>query len=358
MLPDLVVDVGLADADDAADDRDDDHQHDEQVQQEEVLLRDRDVEQELEQVRVDDTQEARHDDRDHHDDDLLAIGSEEGGDASHRASASLARHGREVRAARSRRRRPRRGPSPPRRGCGSCPSPARPIIGRSYAGPAVRDGPARDHPHQAVAVAASAIALRLEPALGVDGRLAAVAGRGDRLAVAMVVDVAGDEHAVDRRAGLVVDDEVALLVDLAASRGTPRCWACSRSRRTARRSSRRSPRRSPCRGGAAPRPSIVAQDLGRPRCSSGPDLGVVDRAVLHDLAAPELVASMEHDGPRSRTASGTSPPRARVSPPPTTATFARGRRSRRRSRRPRRRGRAGASRCRGRATAPTRRSRR
>ena len=99
VLPDLVVDVGLADADGAADDRDDDHHHDEQVQQEEVLLRDRDVEQELEQVRVDDTQEARHDDRDHHDDDLLAIGSEEGGDASHRASASLARHGREVRAA-------------------------------------------------------------------------------------------------------------------------------------------------------------------------------------------------------------------------------------------------------------------
>ena len=57
-------------------------------------------------------------------------------------------------------------------------------------------------------------ALGLEPALGVDGGLAAVAGRGHGLAVAMVVDVAGDEHAVDLGAGLVVDDEVALRVDL------------------------------------------------------------------------------------------------------------------------------------------------
>ena len=57
-------------------------------------------------------------------------------------------------------------------------------------------------------------ALGLEPALGVDGGLAAVAGGRHRLAVAMVVDVAGDEHAVDLRAGLVADDEVALLVDL------------------------------------------------------------------------------------------------------------------------------------------------
>ena len=57
-------------------------------------------------------------------------------------------------------------------------------------------------------------ALGLEPALGVDRRLAAVGGRRHGLAVAMVVDVAGDEHALDLGAGLVVDDEVALRVDL------------------------------------------------------------------------------------------------------------------------------------------------
>src|SRR6476659_9927316 len=55
-------------------------------------------------------------------------------------------------------------------------------------------------------------ALRLEPALGIDRGLAAVAGRGHGLAVAVVVDVARDEHALDLRAGLVADDEIALLV--------------------------------------------------------------------------------------------------------------------------------------------------
>src|SRR6187200_678131 len=56
--------------------------------------------------------------------------------------------------------------------------------------------------------------LGLEPALGVDGGLAAVRGGRDGLPVAMIMDVAGDEHAVDLGAGLVVDDEVALLVDV------------------------------------------------------------------------------------------------------------------------------------------------
>ena len=68
--------------------------------------------------------------------------------------------------------------------------------------------------YQAVAVDASAMPCGLEPALGVDGRLAAVARRGDGLAVAVVVDVARDEHAVDPAAGVVVGHEVALRVDL------------------------------------------------------------------------------------------------------------------------------------------------
>src|SRR4029450_81446 len=44
---------------------------------------------------------------------------------------------------------------------------------------------------------------RLQPALGVDRRPAPIAGGGDRLAIAMVVDIAGDEDAFDLRLGLV-----------------------------------------------------------------------------------------------------------------------------------------------------------
>src|ERR687895_819503 len=57
-------------------------------------------------------------------------------------------------------------------------------------------------------------ALGLEPALRIDGRLAPVGGSRDGLSISVVVDIAGHEHPVDLRAGLVVDDEVALLVDL------------------------------------------------------------------------------------------------------------------------------------------------
>src|SRR5450759_2993300 len=52
----------------------------------------------------------------------------------------------------------------------------------------------------------------LEPPLRVDGRPAAVPGCRHRLAIAMVVDVAGDEDPLDARVGLVVDDQVAFLV--------------------------------------------------------------------------------------------------------------------------------------------------
>src|ERR671912_1784328 len=57
-------------------------------------------------------------------------------------------------------------------------------------------------------------ALRLQPALRVDSGLAAVRRGGHCLTIAMVVDVAGDEHAIDLPAGLVVDHEVARRVDL------------------------------------------------------------------------------------------------------------------------------------------------
>ena len=53
VLADDVVEVGLADPDQPGDDRQHDHQPDEQVELDEVALRDRVVDEELEEVRVD-----------------------------------------------------------------------------------------------------------------------------------------------------------------------------------------------------------------------------------------------------------------------------------------------------------------
>src|SRR4051812_36144848 len=57
-------------------------------------------------------------------------------------------------------------------------------------------------------------ALGLEPALRVDRGLAAVRGGRDRLPVVVVVDVAGDEDALDLRVRLVADVEIAHRVDV------------------------------------------------------------------------------------------------------------------------------------------------
>ena len=93
-----------------------------------------------------------------------------------------------------------------------------------------------------------------EPALGVDGGLAAVGRRGDRLAVAVVVDVAGDEHAVDLRAGLVVDDEVARLVDLEPVAEGLGVGPVADGDEQAVERHPASRRRSPCRAAAGRRP--------------------------------------------------------------------------------------------------------
>ena len=69
-LADDVVEVALADADQARDDRQRDHQPDEQVEQAPVALRDRVVDEELQQDRVDQAEEAREQDRDEDDRDL------------------------------------------------------------------------------------------------------------------------------------------------------------------------------------------------------------------------------------------------------------------------------------------------
>ena len=58
------------------------------------------------------------------------------------------------------------------------------------------------------------VALIGEPALGFKRGLAAVSRGGDRLAVAMVHDVAGREHALDGGSRAIVGDDVAVFVEL------------------------------------------------------------------------------------------------------------------------------------------------
>ena len=99
-LADDVVEVRLADADEARDDRDDDHQAGVEVEQPEVLLRDRLVDEQLEQVRVDEPEQARDDDREQDRGDRHAVRPEEAGDPADGPVALLLRH---LRAVRSRR---------------------------------------------------------------------------------------------------------------------------------------------------------------------------------------------------------------------------------------------------------------
>ena len=162
------------------------------------------------QERVDQADQARRQDRDEDDRDLQLVRREEGRDpAERRARRSF---GIGVSPATLRLRTSRR-PLPAAESPATAGGTARrrPVCPRGMpAGP----GAAARERHQAVAVRGFGDPLGLEPALGVDGGLAAVRGGRDGLPVAMIVDVAGDEHAVDLGAGLVVDDQVALLVDV------------------------------------------------------------------------------------------------------------------------------------------------
>jgi hypothetical protein len=90
-LADDVVQVALAQTDDAAEDRQHDHQPDENVQQQEVAVRDRDVDQEFQKDRVDQPDEARGEDRDEHDAHLEPVRLEERDDPADRPSAPLLR---------------------------------------------------------------------------------------------------------------------------------------------------------------------------------------------------------------------------------------------------------------------------
>jgi hypothetical protein len=89
VLADDVVEIALANADQARDDRQPDHQADEQVELPPVPVRDRVVDEELEENRVDEADEARGKDRDEDDPHLEAIGSEERDDPAQGPAASL-----------------------------------------------------------------------------------------------------------------------------------------------------------------------------------------------------------------------------------------------------------------------------
>ena len=120
-------------------------------------------------------------------------------------------------------------------------------------------------------------------------------GRRDRLAVLLVLDVAGGEHARRRGLGRARRrDDVALVVAPRAGRRGTRCSARGRSRRTGRRPgsrARRSVLRSLTRTTArrALPPSTV-DDLVR---QQELDLRVLLRALLHDLRRAQLVAAVD-----------------------------------------------------------------
>ena len=213
------------------------------------------VDQELEQVRVDQADRLVAQDRDQDDATCGPVGPEEGDDAADRPAAPLARDRREV-VARTTAERPipaaaataAAAPTPP----GRCAGPPR-------GNPITRRSACRDFGD----------ALRLEPALGVDGGHAAVAGRGDGLAVAVVVDVAGDEHAVDLGVRSRRGRRGSPSRRPPASRGRPRCWAVAdRDEQAVDGASRAA---SPVRGVAQPQARRPSRRRGppRPRCSGG-----------------------------------------------------------------------------------------
>ena len=89
VLANDVVEVALADADQAGHDGQHDHQADIQVEQLEVVTDDDVVDQELEQVRIDQADEARRQDRHEDDDDRQPVRPEEGHDAAHGPAPAL-----------------------------------------------------------------------------------------------------------------------------------------------------------------------------------------------------------------------------------------------------------------------------
>ena len=184
--------------------------------------------------------------------------------------------------------------------------------------------------------------LGREEPLGVERRHAAHAGRGHRLAVDRVGDVAGGEDPGDRGRGR------ARAWSPRSRRGAVSSWPCdqlprpARGRWRRRRPSQGTTRSAPVAHVAQPHAGhaarvVLAQHLVERVVPDRLDLRVPEQPVLQDLARPAARRGGAPASPWWRSWSGTAPPRPRCcrrrSPPPR----GRGRRSRRRWRRPRRR---------------------
>src|SRR5450756_406152 len=132
----------------------------------------------------------------------------------------------------------------------------------------------------------------LEPPLRVDRRSAAVPGGGHRLAVAMVVDVAGDEDPLDPGVGFVLDDQVALLVlrkPALEGRGIRPVADRDEEARDGEIAGR--PGRHVAQPHAGDR--LLAEHLVHGHAAVDLDAGMALRAGLHDPAGPELGTPVE-----------------------------------------------------------------
>src|SRR6186997_2983781 len=137
------------------------------------------------------------------------------------------------------------------------------------------------------------LADRGEPTLSVDGGLAAIARGGHCLAVVMVVHVARDEHALDLRSGLPDHLEVAAGADveLALEELRVRLVADGDEEALDGELARLACLRVAEGEGVN---GHIALHLGDLLVPEDLDFRVVERPVLHDPAAAELVAANEH----------------------------------------------------------------
>src|SRR3990172_1669018 len=134
--------------------------------------------------------------------------------------------------------------------------------------------------------------LLLEPPLRIDRRLAAGARRGDRLPVALVEDIAGDEDALHGALRVVLDLEVAKVVHLQRApqeirvRPVPDCEEEALGLHRVFLSRNRV-------FDAQPLDLLGPQDLGDHRVPPELDLRVLHRALLHELRGAQLVAPVD-----------------------------------------------------------------
>src|SRR5579862_7400882 len=175
-----------------------------------------------------------------------------------------------------------------------------PAVGQTRAGPLLFPPwtvPARA-PRDTDARAGRSEALRsgapfLEPPLGVDRRHAARPGRGHGLAVGLVLDVPAREDAVDVRGASAPGHDVALVVELELSLEDGGVGLVADrdedpgDRELPRLAGRRVAEQQP--GDLA-----VAENLGHLRCPRELDVGVGERALLHDARGAQLVAAVHH----------------------------------------------------------------